>query len=118
MKLENRTYTISYCIKKKKQKYAYEQELNKKYEQLHSIINSDSVINETTLEDFHDTKSELENLERERARGINLRSQWVKEGKKNTAYFLHLEKQNYCNKLITKMKKEDITITNPVDILE
>ena len=120
IKLEIRTYTISYCIKKNKQKHTYERELNQKYEKLHRIINSDSLINETTFEDFHQTKSELENFERERAWGIILRSksQWVEEGEKNTAYFLRLEKQNYCNKLITKIKKEDKTITNPVDILE
>ena len=84
------------------------------------MINSDSLINETTLEDFHQTKSELENFERERARGIILRSksQWVEEGEKNTAYFLWLDKQNYCNKLITQIQKEDKIITNPVDILE
>ena len=121
IKLEIRTYTIPYCIKKNEQKHAYERELNKKYEQLYIIINSDSVLNETMLEDFHETKSVLENLERERARGIILRSksQWVEEGeKKNTAYFLRLEKQDYCNKLITKIKKEDKIVTNPVDILE
>ena len=84
------------------------------------MINSDSLINETTLEDLHQTKSALENFERERARGNILRSksQWVEEGEKNTAYFLRLEKQNYCNKLITKIQKEDKIITNPVDILE
>ena len=120
IKLEIRSYTIPYCIKKKKQKHAYERELNKKCEKLHRIINSDSVLNETMLEDFRETKSELENFERERARGIILRSksQWVEEGEKNTAYFLRLEKQNYCNELITKIKKEDKIITNPVDILE
>ena len=70
--------------KRKNQKHAYERELNKKYEQLHSIIISDSAINETTLEEFHKIKSELENFERERARGVILRSksQWVEEGKK------------------------------------
>ena len=52
--------------------------------------------------------------------GIILRSksQWVGEGEKNTAYFLRLEKQNYCNKQMTEIKKENITITNPGDILE
>ena len=120
IKLEIRSYNIPYRIKKKKQKHAYERELNKKYDELHRMINSDSVLNETMLEDFHETKSELENFERERARGIILRSksQWVEEGEKNTAYFLRLEKQNYCNKLITKIKKEDKIITNPVYILE
>ena len=44
IKLEIRTYTISYCIKKNKQKHTYERELNKKYKQLYRIINLDSLI--------------------------------------------------------------------------
>ena len=59
-------------------------------------------------------------MEIEWARGIILRSkaQWVEEGEKNTSHFLRLEKQNFCNKLITKIKTVKEVITNPKDILE
>lgn len=120
IKLEIRSYTIPYCIEKAKQRNVRERELNKKYEKLYGVVNSDATLDETTIQNFYDTKSQLENLERERSKGIILRakSQWVEDGEKNTSYFLRLEKQNYCNKLITKIKIRDKVITNPVEILE
>ena len=65
-------------------------------------------------------KLQLDNLERERARGVIIRSkaQWVEDGEKNTSYFLRLEKHNYCNKLITKLKVDENLITDPTQILD
>ena len=34
------------------------------------------------------------------------------------SYFLRLEKHNYCNKLITKLKVGDSVITDPLQILD
>ena len=116
VKLEIRTFTIPYCVQRKKQNEAYEKELNNKFKRLHDIINSDSVVNEATTNEFYRIKSQLEGMEIERARGIILR--WVEEGEKNTSYFLRLEKQIFCNKLITKIKTENEVITNPKYILE
>ncbi len=43
---------------------------------------------------------------------------WYKEGEKSTKYFLNLEKRNYCNKVISKLRQEDNKlITNPKEIL-
>ena len=68
--------------KEKIQNQAYEKELNNKFKRLHDIINSDSVVNEATTNEFYRIKSQLEDMEIERARGIILRSkaQWVEEG--------------------------------------
>ena len=73
-----------------------------------------------TWQEFSQIKLQLDNLERERARGVIIRSkaQWVEEGEKNTSYFLRLEKHNYCNKLITKLKVGDSVITDPIQILD
>ena len=38
--------------------------------------------------------------------------------RKNTSYFFRLEKHNYCNKLITKLKVEENLITDPIQILD
>ena len=38
------------------------------------------------------------------------------EGEKNTSYFLRLEKNNYCNKLITKLNVGENVITDPKEI--
>ena len=119
-KLEIRNFTIPYCVQRKKQNEAHERELNNKFNRLHGIINSDSEVNEAITNEFYQIKAQLEGIELERARGIILRSktQWVEEGEKNTSYFLRLEKQNFCNILITKIKTEKEVITNPKDILE
>ena len=107
-------------MQRKKQNGAHERELNNKFNRLHGIINSDSEVNEAITNEFYQIKSQLEDIELGRARGIILRSQtqWVEEGEKNTSYFLRIEKQNFCNKLITKIKTEKEVITNPKDILE
>ena len=36
--------------------------------------------------------------------------------RENTSYFLRLEKHNYCNKLITKLKVDENLITDPIQI--
>ena len=65
-------------------------------------------------------KLQLDNLERERARGVIIRykAQWVEEGEKKHVLFFRLEKHNYCNKLITKLKVGDSVITDPIQILD
>ena len=83
-------------------------------------VNSGGEIENETWQEFSQIKLQLDNLERERARGVIIRSkaQWVEEGEKNTSYFLRLEKHNYCNKLITKLKVGDSVITDPIQILD
>ena len=120
VKLEIWTFTLPYCVQRKKQNKAYEMKLNNKFKPLHDIINSDSVVNEATTNEFYRIYSQLEDMEIERPRGIIQRSkaQRVEESEKNTSYFHRLEKQNFCNKLITEIKTENEVITNPKDILE
>ena len=119
MKLEIRTQTIPYCVKLKRQKEEHERQLNKKYTILYEATqNADC--SQQIWDELQQTKCQLEALERERARGIMLRSraQWVEEGEKNTSYFLRLEKHNYCNKLITKLNVDGKEITEPSEILK
>ena len=119
MKLEIRIQTIPYCVKLKRQKEEHERQLNKKYTILYEATqNADCSLQ--IWDELQQTKCQLESLERERARGIMLRSraQWVEEGEKNTSYFLRLEKHNYCNKLITKLNVDGKEITGPSEILK
>ena len=120
IKMEIRSFTIPYCVARKRSQQRTELELNKKYTQLFEIINSNADLNEHTINEFYNVKHQLENIERDRARGIILRSkvQWTEEGEKNTSYFLRLEKNNYCNKLITKLNVDENIITDPKEILE
>ena len=120
IKLEIRTQTIPYCVMKKRQKEKTERDLNKKFTTLFEKVNSGARIEKETWQEFSQVKLQLDNLEREKARGVIIRSkaQWVEEGEKNTSYFLRLEKHNYCNKLITKLKVGENLITDPIQILD
>ena len=82
--MEIRSFTIPYCVAKKRSLLRTEIELNKKYTQLFEIINSNADLNEHTINEFYNIKHQLENIERDRARGIILRSkvQWTEEGEK------------------------------------
>ena len=93
--------------------------LTKKFEALFRIENSNNQIDDTTLNEFHAVKNNLDILAKNKARGIIFRSkcQWTEEGEKNTAYFLRLEKCNYVNKLISKIKFDEDILTDPQDIL-
>ena len=59
-----------------------------------------------TWQVFSQIKLQLDNLERERARGVIIKSKarWVEEGEKSTSYFLRLEKHNYCKNKTTHHK--------------
>ena len=119
IKLEIRNFTIPYCIDKKRRETAYENDRNKKFEALFRIVNSNNQIDDTILNEFHAVKNNLDILAKNKARGIIFRSkcQWIEEGEKNTAYFLRLEKCNYVNKLISKIKIDEDILTDPQDIL-
>ena len=42
---------------------------------------------------------------------------WIRR-KKNSSYFLQLEKSNYCNKIISQLDIDGTVINNPEEILE
>ena len=105
IKMDIRNFTLPYCTHKKREAKKRETELNKKFLHLFSIVNTNNIVPQEILSEFYSVKTELENLEKDHARGIILRSkvQFVEEGEKCTSYFLRLEKNNYCNKHITKL---------------
>ena len=80
---------------KKRRQIENAKELNKRYTRLFEIVKSNAELNEHIINEFYHVKQELENIERERARGIILRSKvhWTEEGEKNTSYFLRLLQQ-------------------------
>ena len=120
VKAEIRGFTIPYCARKKREADANEANLRENFTTLYDIVNSNCDIDNQVLEQYYSIKSELQLIERHKARGIIMRSkaQWVEEGERNTAYFLRLEKNNYCNKHITKLQTDTEIITDPGKILE
>ncbi len=61
----------------------------------------DNIINEI----LH-TKEYLNEIYEEQTRGacICCKVKWYEKGEKSTKYFLNLEKRNYCNKVISKLR--------------
>ena len=119
LKLDIRNFTVPYSINKKRERNSLERTLNKQFISLHNKVLSDSA-SEQELEDFNLVKKELESVERHKARGAILRSKcrWSEEGEKNSSYFLRLEKQNFCNKLISQLKVDDRLVNKPDEILK
>ena len=93
--------------------------LGKKIEQLQKELDSNPEflnLEETLLS----KKAELESMLEEMVRGsmIRTRALWISEGEKNTKYFYNLEKRNYNKKHIQKLTVENVTLTDPTEILD
>lgn len=122
IKCEIRGATIKFCKQKGKQTRQNEQNLNKRLEELEKDLTKayrDESIN-STLEEIDRVKGELEDILERRTRGSVVRSHaencegWEKQSK----YFLSLEKRNYKNKCITKLRVGDQEVTSQNDILQ
>ena len=64
-------------------------------------------------------EEELKQITEKAARGIAIRAHatWCEVGEHSTQYFLNLEKRNYKRKCITKLKRGNISVTEPEEIL-
>ena len=102
-----------YSKTKAKMKKAEETDLQNKANELklkaEQNPNDKKVINELCAVNLR-----LEKLLKHKTRGAILRSKsrWYEQGERNTRYFFNLEKRNYCNKTVTKLKRNDNTYTN------
>ena len=102
---------------KKRKQIENEKELNKRYTRLFEIVNSNAELNEHIIMNFIMLNTN-ENIERERARGIILRSkvQWT-EGEKILRVFSDVKKKllQKTNHLFNVGKN---VITDPMQFLE
>ena len=82
----------------------HEKSLYKRHHELYNMTQSGPV-SEDILTELNSLKYEIEQVERHKAKGIILRSKcrWTEEGEHNTSYFLRLEKNNFCNKVISQL---------------
>jgi len=117
VKLRIRSFSIPYCIRKKKEKKKFKNELEETLKELEASL--DQLLDTEKLEIYKTTKKELENIENSEAAGHILRSKakWTELGEKNSSFFLTLEKRNYLNKTISKLEENGQLITNEKDIL-
>ena len=115
IKCEVRGITISYCIKKAKEKRHYETKLRSDFKILEEKIDN----NEDVHDMYNTVQRELEEIEEENLRGkiVRSRAQWIEEGEKCSKYFMRLENRNYKTKCITTLLKDDTKISKQSDIL-
>ena len=105
----------------KQQKQYQENELynlQQSYAFVHNEIYSNNFANET-CDYLEDLKIQIDRIETSIAQSAAFRAKarWVKEGEKNTRYFLAMEKRNYMSKCISKLNVAGQIITQQNKIL-
>ena len=116
LKMEIRKISISYSGHERKEAINQEKDVVHQIE----LIESKSHLTETDLENANKLKDTLQTLRKEKIKGAIIRSkvQWLEEGEKPSKFFASLERRNYINKLISKLRVEDKIIEDPGNILK
>jgi hypothetical protein len=106
IKCEIRGTTLKHSFSVNKEKRKYHQELTQQLNILQARLSANA--DSTTLKEYENTKSKLENIEEEKIKGAILRSKvkWAEAGERNSKYFLSLEKRNAINKTIIRLQNE------------
>ena len=110
-----RTETISYSIRRKKERTEKDKHILNEIHILESLSNP----SEEDIEKIAAKQTEILN-ERTKAnegRIIRSRAQWYEEGEKSSSYFLNLEKRNYDSKIIPSLIMEGREFKSNDDIL-
>ncbi len=99
-----RSFSIPYCVKKKREKVEFQKSLENELKILHKEIDSDT--SNVNHETYHSKKRELVQIENHEINGLIFRSnvKWTEDGETISKYFLALEKRNYANKLISTLE--------------
>jgi hypothetical protein len=115
-KLEIRSFSVPYCIKKKKERLAFKNNLEEELKKLEAELDINAT--ENNQNNYDSSKKELEEIEKENTNSIIFRSKakWTELGEKNSKYFLNLEKNNYTNKLITNLEVKGKLISDSKNI--
>jgi hypothetical protein len=117
VKLKIRSFSIPYCIKKKKERNKLKKQLENELESLQILLDENN--NDTNiLENFNTSKKELEIIDNETTNNIIFRSKskYIEDGEKNTKFFLNLEKKNYLNRLISSLDINGTLTSDPQKI--
>jgi hypothetical protein len=86
--------------------------LKKKLEQRILELEQKTDLNDNEQHELNKIKTELIGLREKRMEGVLLRSRarWIADGEKVTKYFCALEKRNYVNKHMFKLKRQDDSV--------
>ena len=119
VKMEIRSFTISFAKIKAKKRKDHEKILTQEAERLQKLIDVQPTADNINY--YTEIRNQLERISFDRARGACIRSKvrWHEFGERSSKYFLNLEKRNYENKFITRLTKDDEScLTDPKEVLE
>ena len=109
LKMKIRSVTISYSIKKSKERKLYFQELELEVKKLEQLVNTGSGVDHDHVHNLNEKKLELETARSSMIDGLILRSRvnWYEHGEKCSEYFCKLEKRNSVKKCINELINEN-----------
>ena len=119
VKLELKSFTISFAKIKAKKRKDHEKILTQEAERLQKLIDVQPTADNINY--YTEIRNQLERISIDRARSACIRSKvrWHEFGERSSKYFLNLEKRNYENKFITRLTKDDEScLTDPKEVLE
>ena len=120
IKMEMRGFTVQYSKRKAKMLRDKEISLQKKVN-LPQAQAEENPHNKNITHELEVEKSRLKKIMTYRTKGVILRSKvrWHEDGERNTKYFYALEKRNYTNKVITRLKiAENVYTEDQFNILD
>ena len=108
--MEIRGFTVMYSKSKAKAQKNEELDLQNKANELRLKAERNPA-DKRVLNTLFATNLRLEKLLQHKTKGAILRSKvrWFEHGERSTKYFLNLEKRNFCQKSVTKLKLKDDT---------
>ncbi len=112
IKCKIRGDTIKYSSEKKRNNADKLKELEKTLERLNNTTDENE-------EEREEIKQKIEKEMERKTKGaiIRSRARWFEEGEKNTNYFFNLEKRQANSKTINRLKLEDNSITDDINII-
>ena len=115
--MEISSFTICYCKRVSKEKKDEEAMLQQQLSSLHRLMCESPL--QDTIAKYYEVKLKLEQISKRKTEGGMIRSKarWCEQGERYTRYFFNLERRNHLNKYITELKTENLTLSNPTEIL-
>lgn len=114
LKMEIRGFSIRFSAQKKKKNKDLEKSITKAIETL------DGKLDRVSIEQRDQEVSRLQEIRKIKMRGTQIRSKakWVEKGESNSKFFCSLEKRNFVNKTISRLKDGEIEYKKDKDILD
>ena len=119
VKMEIRSFTITFTKTKAKKCRDQEKFLTKEAERLQNLVDSQPIPEH--VNEHMTVKSKLEKISFDRSRGACIRSKarWHELRERSSKYCFNLEKRNYENKCITSLKRDNgSSISDPDEVLQ